>query len=250
MAFFQRNVCYKPYPETSFTPFFHIINDNDTNTYSRRRHHQQVVKPQRQQLRRPAYSQWQPKFDVRETADAYELYGELPGVNKENVNIEFADPQTIVIRGKFERNYTSSSSSSATPATSTESQDDTTTKSGEEEQTKHSYQASVEDEIDSMSLESAPATPTTETEDFVTVENTSTPTEKTPVPQTATQQQQPTENAKYWLTERRVGDFVRGFKFATYVLHESVTASFKDGIITVIVPKAKDKARRITVTNN
>ncbi|EHK96779.1 putative 30 kDa heat shock protein [Glarea lozoyensis 74030] len=46
-----------------------------------------------------------PRFDVRETASAYELHGELPGIVMRDINIEFTEDQTITIRGKIERLY-------------------------------------------------------------------------------------------------------------------------------------------------
>ena len=54
-----------------------------------------------------------PNFDVHETASAYILEGELPGLsNKNAIHIEFTDSQTVVIAGKVER---SSSSGTETP---------------------------------------------------------------------------------------------------------------------------------------
>lgn len=50
---------------------------------------------------------WQPKFDIRETADHFELSGELPGMKKEDINIEFVEPQTLHISGKVESSFTS-----------------------------------------------------------------------------------------------------------------------------------------------
>ncbi|WEW60604.1 hypothetical protein PRK78_006091 [Emydomyces testavorans] len=47
-----------------------------------------------------------PKFDVRESKDAYLLDGELPGISQEDINIEFSDPHTLVIHGRTERSYT------------------------------------------------------------------------------------------------------------------------------------------------
>jgi HSP20 family protein len=46
---------------------------------------------------------FQPKFDVVETPTSYILEGELPGLDKKDVNIEFADNETLVISGKIER---------------------------------------------------------------------------------------------------------------------------------------------------
>jgi HSP20 family molecular chaperone IbpA len=50
-----------------------------------------------------------PRFDVRESKDGYHLDGELPGLTQNQVDIEFSDPQTLVIKGHVEREYQSSS---------------------------------------------------------------------------------------------------------------------------------------------
>ncbi|KAL2136971.1 hypothetical protein VTI74DRAFT_11153 [Chaetomium olivicolor] len=47
-----------------------------------------------------------PKFDVAEHDKEYVLQGELPGVSPENVEIEFTDDQTLVVRGHVQREYT------------------------------------------------------------------------------------------------------------------------------------------------
>ncbi|KAL2004788.1 hypothetical protein VTN00DRAFT_3061 [Thermoascus crustaceus] len=46
-----------------------------------------------------------PRFDVRETKDEYILEGELPGIDQKNIDIEFTDPHTLVIKGKSEREF-------------------------------------------------------------------------------------------------------------------------------------------------
>jgi HSP20 family molecular chaperone IbpA len=53
-----------------------------------------------------AVTSFQPSFDVRELSDAYELHGELPGLDREDISIEFIEPQTLIIHGKVERSYT------------------------------------------------------------------------------------------------------------------------------------------------
>ncbi|KAK1757027.1 HSP20-like chaperone [Echria macrotheca] len=52
--------------------------------------------------RAPAF---QPRFDLIETADAFELYGDLPGVHKEDVSIELTDPRTLVVKGSITHPY-------------------------------------------------------------------------------------------------------------------------------------------------
>ncbi|KAJ5639111.1 30 kDa heat shock protein [Penicillium longicatenatum] len=46
-----------------------------------------------------------PRFDVRETEDAYHLDGELPGVSQKNIEIEFSDPHNLTVKGRTEREY-------------------------------------------------------------------------------------------------------------------------------------------------
>jgi HSP20 family protein len=71
-------------PNTSFTPLFRLLDDFDQ--YSRGnvpqgRHHRSHLKT------------FSPKFDVKEVTDAYELHGELPGIEQKDVEIEFTDAQ-------------------------------------------------------------------------------------------------------------------------------------------------------------
>lgn len=44
-----------------------------------------------------------PKFDVLENARGYELYGDLPGINQSDIDIEFADANTLIIKGHTSR---------------------------------------------------------------------------------------------------------------------------------------------------
>ncbi|KAK0633343.1 HSP20-like chaperone [Immersiella caudata] len=95
--------------DPSFTGLFRLLDDFDA--YSRE------TQGQEGSSRKPGHGSsasrvFTPKFDVRETQASYELYGELPGVPRDQVNIEFTDPQTIVIRGRVERNYASADKSS------------------------------------------------------------------------------------------------------------------------------------------
>jgi HSP20 family molecular chaperone IbpA len=43
-----------------------------------------------------------PKFDVKETKDAYELKGEFPGIEQKDINIEWTDANTLSIHGRHE----------------------------------------------------------------------------------------------------------------------------------------------------
>ncbi len=55
----------------------------------------------------------------------------------------------------------------------------------------------------------------------------------------------PTDGAKYWVSERSIGEFNRTFNFPGLIQQDNVSAGLKDGILTVRVPKApKNEARR------
>ncbi|PNY24836.1 30 kDa heat shock protein [Tolypocladium capitatum] len=209
MAYFSSQ---NPY---TLTPFFRILDDFDN--YSRHIGEQQHG-------RRCAVPTWQPKFDIRETADNYELHGELAGVSKDNVHIEFTEPQTMLVRGKVERTY-----STRTPPTSQIEDAAGRGAIAEGEEPKSSHQATVEDDIEYVN------TPTESTADAV-------------VERQKTEEKRPVDKAKYWLTERRIGEFSRSFNFPGRVDQDTVTASFNDGVLTIVVPKAKPReSRRIAI---
>ncbi|KAE9366823.1 HSP20-like chaperone [Stipitochalara longipes BDJ] len=161
-----------------------------------------------------------PRFDVTEVENAYELYGELPGLEQSDVTIEFSDAQTLVIKGKTER------PSNKVEAAQPEATNDTTDSSSEK-----SHNPTVEDEYDEADTPLAtPATTAT-----VTAEE---------------KQEQPAETQtpkpKYWVAERRVGSFARSFSFSQRIEHEAVEASLKNGILRVVVPKSQ-KTGKIAV---
>ncbi|CAH0021837.1 unnamed protein product [Clonostachys rhizophaga] len=219
MAFFPRNLYHSHHTnnntDSSFTPLFRLLDDFDN--YSRQ------GGGASSNTRRPGLQTWQPKFDIRETADNYELHGELAGLSKDDVHIEFSDPQTMQIRGKVERTYTAGTppagllggTSSASAITE-----------GGEEKHDSAHKATVEDESEVAKKTESPAGEPAAAEK----------------PATAA------DNAKYWLTERSIGEFARTFSFPTRVEQDGVTASLKDGILNVTVPKAKKyESRRIAI---
>ncbi|KAF5584497.1 30 kDa heat shock [Fusarium pseudocircinatum] len=213
MAFFPRNFYNS---DASFTPLFRLLDDFDS--YSRQGQ-------QNGGTRRSGLTHWQPKFDVRETGEAYELHGELPGMTKENVHIEFTEPQTMTIRGKTERTYTAGTP----PAGLVEgSQSQGAIAEGESnDENKNSHHAKVEDEAEAKAHES---------------------TEVTHHQQSKEVEKKPGDQSKYWLTERTFGEFSRSFNFPTRVDQDNVSAKFKDGILSIVVPKAKKhESRRINV---
>ena len=157
-----------------------------------------------------------PRFDVAEVEGAYELYGELPGIEQNDITIEFSDAQTLVIKGKTER-------AASTPAAAqSEATNDSETSS------EKAHNPTVEDEYDEADTPLAtPATTATVTD------------EKQEQPAAEAQAPKP----KYWVAERRVGTFARSFSFSQRIDQDAVQASLKAGILRVVVPKAQKPSK-------
>lgn len=190
-----------------------------------------------------------PKFDLKETEDTYELHGELPGIEKDNVTVEFTDPQTIVVRGKVERVYSTSSTPTsrdsgegkssetnvpitkpgAVEAASTHTADD-------KDAAAESHQATVEGE----SVEAG--------ESNTSLAEAKTASSGTDVAKRHVDSKLSVPAHKYWVTERSVGQFSRTFHFPTRVEHDTVSAALNNGVLTITVPKAKkSESKRITI---
>jgi len=156
-----------------------------------------------------------PRFDVQETQESYELHGELPGVEQSNVNIEWTDDHTLTISGQTEKRY---------EATNVKDTLEVEEASTPEPQYKK---------------------PTVEDEEFENVSKGDS-AETKPAEKTVAQAQP--NQPRYWITERSFGSFNRTFQFPSRVDHDSVKASMKNGILSVVVPKAKAREpRKITI---
>jgi len=196
------------FPEDPSTNIFRVL--DDIATYS----------PELQALRSsrpvPAFS---PKFDVRETETTFELHGELPGIDRENLTIEFTEPQSLVIRGRVERNY----SAGTPPAAAVE--DKQTSGASTEGTAETSHQASVSDKNEKGDSTKASTT----------------------VAATAKNQGSPPKE-RYWHQERSIGEFQRTFNFHTRLDPNGVQANLDRGVLHVTIPKAaKHETRRITI---
>ncbi|KAL2128689.1 hypothetical protein VTI74DRAFT_8826 [Chaetomium olivicolor] len=237
MSLFPGSFC-APATDVSFVPLFRLLEDFDNYSRESQSQNAPASRNRRQGARKPRtqLATFTPHFDVRETEDTYELHGELPGLEKENVNIEFTEPQTIVIRGRVERSYgpePDRTAASTEPAAAGSTQTDTEP----EKRRRNSHQATVEDDP----------------EDENTPASTPAATPKTDVVKPATQEVAQTQGQtqpepRYWLWERSVGEFNRAFSFPGRVDHDGVTASLNNGILSITVPKAKKPVvRRIAI---
>lgn len=182
-----------------FTPLFRFMDEYE-------RAARQDFGPSLQKLRA-----FQPKFDVKEVQDSYELHGELPGIEQKDISIEWTDGNTITISGRTEQR-----SERGQPP-----------------------QGLIEGEVSEK-----PKQPTVEDEAETTSNGNTTVTKTSDNKEVA----QPTEQGKYWVTERSVGEFHRSFSFPTRVDQDAVKASLKNGILSIVVPKAKaPQPRKINI---
>lgn len=179
-----------------------------------------------QRASRQTRKQWNPRFDVKETKETYTVDAEVPGVEQDNLSIEFTDEYTLTVKGRSERSVEKGKKPDAVEAAKTPAvEDGTATPSSEK-----SHHATVEDE--------EPAN--------ASAAQTSEVAKPAPAAEPAKVPEEPKE--QFWYSERRVGEFSRSFKFPSRVDQEAVKASLKNGVLSIVVPKAAaPESRRITI---
>lgn len=159
-----------------------------------------------------------PKFDVKETKDNYELHGELPGVDQKNIDIQWTDNNTLTISGRHEHVREEGERQGFI-------EDATAADQGKEKEKDKEHQPTVEDETDANANNTQVAKQSQQ-KDVVKDDN----------------------RPKYWVSERSVGEFHRSFAFPARVDQDAVKASLKNGILSIVVPKAKAPlARKINI---
>ena len=193
------------FSQNEFTPIFRLLDDYDTH---RSRQSQSHIRA------------FQPKFDVRELKDAYELHGELPGIDQKDMDIEFTDPHTLVVKGRVERTY-----ESGTP-----SQGRIT---GEVSDQK-SHKATVEDDKEQGRTGAGAGAGATSGGNDQQVAKS--------------EGGEKNGQATYWVSERSVGEFHRSFSFPQRVDQDNVKAKLNNGVLTITVPKAAEpKTKKINI---
>lgn len=245
MMSFYSSPCYAAPAGGSLTSLFRLLDDFE--------HYQQQLKEKESQHQNPnagatqprrktrPLPTFQPRFDVRETENAYVLHGELAGLERENVEVEFTEPQTMVIRGRIERSYEKKlEQEQQQQQPEAEAAAAEMTDEDKNQKRRNSHQATVEDDPEEPStpVHTPPESPKTKPADK--------PADKQQQVQKAAAPQPP--RVRVLATERSVGEFSRAFSFPVRVDHDGVTASLDSGILTVTVPKAKKhEVRRIAV---
>lgn len=238
MAFFLPQTFY--HIQAPQNPLYHLLRELDQSVQQPQRKRQcQPQQKTRAQASCPAYRvnsrPWEPRFEARETEDSFVLYGELPGMNKEHVTVEFPEPRKLVVSGKVERFTeepkpveTTTEQTAPTPVTDSDNEDT---------RSRSSYQATVEDDVDD--------------DEFEVLSHTSekSKTVSQPEPETLSEKlqekkpEQPEEPRRSGYSK----EFSRYFTFPTYINHDAVTADLKDGLLTVVIPKATPKSQRIII---
>jgi len=173
-----------------------------------------------------SFKTFSPKFDVKENQDSYELHGELPGIEQKDVNIEFTDPQTLVVKGQTQ--HVREEGQRPSGLIEGEGEQGRITEGGEGENGYH--KPTVEDENAAKAAEASKDGESSEVA-------------------TQGQQQQPQQpQSRYWIREMSSGSFSRTFAFPTRVDQDSVKASLKNGILSIVVPKAQaPQSKRINI---
>jgi len=199
--------------DTSFHPLFRLVDEFDQYSRGTPTNHTRHG-------RNTSLKVFTPKFDVKELNERYELHGELPGIDQKNIEIEFTDAQTLIVKGRTERSYSSGTHDSGqlkginTAGTITEG--------GEQKSSAH--KATVEDEDAPQQLHTGQEI-------------------------TKAEEKKSDDIAKYWVSERSVGEFSRSFSFPARVDQEQVKASMKNGILSILVPKTKKlESRKISIS--
>jgi len=161
---------------------------------------------------------FQPQFDLRETKTAFELHGELPGVDQKDLQVEFTDPTTLVVQGHTERSYTAGTPSQLQSGPT----QGHITESGETDGAENGH-----------ATQNVDVAKRTETD----VSKTSGSTVK------------PNSETRFWISERSVGEFRRTFTLPSTIDQDGVKASLKNGILSIVVPKRPQQvARKIEIS--
>ena len=222
MSFFPGSfLATSPNDASSYHPLFRFLDDFEQHRGNASSQHVQT---------RQASKTFTPKFDVKELSDSYELHGDLPGIEQKDIEIQFSDIQTITVTGRTERSYNSS-----TPPVIKDGM----------------TQRAIEGSDETKPLVKGPkATVEDDTDDYPTKVNSRNINDdkNTKIVQS---QGPKVPAAKYWVAERSVGEFSRSFTFPVRVDQEAVKASMKNGVLTIVVPKAKkQEARKIKIDSD
>ena len=211
------------YAQNDFTPMFRLLDDWNSFTQQTREDGSDLAVP-------TTPRSFNPKFDVKESKDAYTLEGELPGIELGNVAVEWTDVATLSIKGRSEHRRDEGSR----PQGRITAEGDAAANNN----TNGYHKPTVEDDnANAMAATNSGAVATHEGGPQVKHARSGKGNDHGHG-----------GGSRYWVSERSVGEFTRVFSFPHRVDQEKVTASLKNGILSVVVPKAAaPQHRRVNV---
>ncbi|KAJ4357818.1 uncharacterized protein N0V89_002394 [Didymosphaeria variabile] len=251
----------------SFAPFLSEVDElmSALDEETRREAARREALRQRQQRKRIVRAH----FNVHENQGGYQVDAEIPGFEQEHIEIEVTDDNTLRLSGNTERKVEQQQPQPAETSTKistnevdaphdamdgmTLNKPEEATASGaatpahSDTESHRSYQATVEDDFEDLGAETSStisahmdsdAPKESKGKEKAVDQPATTNTE------TAVQQQQQQENE-----ERRFhGSFERTFRFPERIDAVNVTASLRNGLLSITVPKAKaPEVRRIII---
>ena len=179
-------------------------------------------------LSSPSGSSSSRKFDVKECKNAYELRAEVPGLEQKNIDIEFMDNKTLVIKGSLAK------------------VEDTKPNEDEDNEGPAAIEDKADDKSDGTSDSSSSSASAASSSNQTTVEDWPEEEPGTEIAKkgkgysTIVKQNEESFN-KYLIRECSTGKFKRTFSFPHKVDRNGAKASLKNGILTVMVPKRVKK---------
>lgn len=174
------------------------------------------------------------KFDVKDCKNIYELRAELPGLEQKDIDIEFLDAKTLVIKGSLAN----------IEVTKPNEDEDNEGPAGSDGLAESGGPAAIEDKSDNKSDSSSSSVSAASSSNQTTVEDWS---EEEPEIlkkgkgyHTIVKHNEES-SSKYLIRECSTGKFKRTFTFPHKVDRSGVKASLKNGILTIVVPKQMKK---------
>lgn len=202
----------------------------DVDTLIRLLDDDETLKGQSPGLTNPSGSSSSRKFDVKEGKTAYELRAELPGLEQKDIDIEFMDAKTLVIKGSLAK------------AEDTKPNEDEDNEGPADSEGPAAIEDKTDDKSDSSSSSASAASSSNQTtvEDWSEEEPGTEIAEKGKGYGTIVKQNEESFY-KYLIRECSTGKFKRTFTFSHKVNRNGVKASLKNGILIVVVPKQVKK---------
>ncbi|KAF2635893.1 HSP20-like chaperone [Massarina eburnea CBS 473.64] len=251
---------YRRLSRPSFSNFVPFLGEVDELLSELAREERREAHRQRQQRN----SILRAYFNVHENNEGYQVDGEVPGFEQDNIEIEVMDAHTLRVAGNTEKTEPQPQPKAAPeevkaiePETNetpqTDSMEGVTLNEPEQEahsdtSSQKSYQATVEDDFEDLGAETSSTlsvnSSASDPKEPKGKEKAVEPVSVQPQPEAPAQQRQRPEEDEH----RFHGSFERTFRFPERIDAATVKASLKNGLLSITVPKTKaPEVRRILI---